>query len=91
MDIDTPVTTAAANGAIEAIKPEAGTLKREIGHEVEGTVQREVEEAERVVKKIKVESRSEDGVVVKQEGDGRKKGVASIKAEYVQFFLMVSS
>jgi len=92
MDIDTPASAAAADGAIEAIKPEAGTLKREIGRRAESAVQREEEEeeeeAERVVKKLKVESKS-DGGVAKQEEDGRKKGVAAIKAEYGQFLLMV--
>lgn len=81
MDIDTLATTA-VDAAIGAIQPDIGTLKREIDHEVESAVQWENEETERVAKKIKVES-MRDGMVVKQE-EGRKKGVAPIKAEYVQ-------
>jgi len=84
MDTDTPVAAAAAVGVtIEAIKQEVGTLKREISHKVEGAVQGENEEAERAVKKIKVESTNND-LMVKQE-DGRKKGVAPVKAEYAHF------
>ena len=94
------MTAAVTDVAIEAITQAAGNLKREVDDETIDFIQVR-EETARATKKIKLENEGNE-VAVEGENEGvvnsvsqvdrgvqpeRRKGVAPIKAEYVQPFV----
>lgn len=84
--------TAAADKVIQTVESEARSLKRDIDGEVQAVIKKETDQkgggdGGPIVKKARIEDGARNGGRdARDSGDGRRKGVAPVKKEYVSLF-----